>query len=189
MALQSTFPIFLPSTGRSTSSSHIPASNCCSNFLTFEASYTNLRLRKEFLANQDVSSRQKNFLTLSSKRSLSTIVTRSAAFLCVAFAGNPGNEGKGQSLSVDKKPISKKYRHYRKRRSPLKEKKDELGQSVTTDLRACISNASVPVFTEDSDELDTIALVEEGAELREDSGELIFHSPDNLSSRQLGTVE
>ena len=120
-------------------------------------------LGTEFLSSRlghSLSSKQKStFVTLNPRRSGFAISSRSAAFLCVAFAGNPGSQGGGQGSSESAKGTKKKP-YFRKKRSATKKKKNEEGvaaASVKNDLRALLSNSAVPVFSkgfEASEELE-----------------------------------
>lgn len=94
-------------------------------------------------------------MSLNSRRSGFAISSRSAAFLCVAFAGNPGSQAGGQGASESAKGTKKKP-YFKRRRSATKKKKNgavELGEGVVAanvknDLRALLSNSAVPVFSE-----------------------------------------
>jgi hypothetical protein len=116
-------------------------------------------LGTEFLSSRvgdRLSSTQRSaFVSLNSRRSGFAISSRSAAFLCVAFAGNPGSQAGGQGASESAKGTKKKP-YFKRRRSATKNKKNgavELGEGVVAanvknDLRALLSNSAVPVFSE-----------------------------------------
>lgn len=140
-----------------------------------------------------VLSRQRSkVVAFSPRRSCSAIVTRSAAFLCVAFAGNPGgSQGDGAGAGGSEKGglVSKKQKYFRKRRSALKKTKkisstssgggggdvasgEGLGMAAaaaaSNDLLALISNSAVPVFSDEPEGPEVVEFQKAGIE---DSGE------------------
>lgn len=116
-------------------------------------------LGTEFLSSRirdHVSAKQTStFVTLNSRRAGFAISSRSAAFLCVAFAGNPGSQGGGQGARESAKGTKKKP-YFRKKWSATKKKKygaveggeGEVTANRKNDLRALLSNSAVPVFSE-----------------------------------------
>lgn len=116
-------------------------------------------LGSEFLSSrsgESLSSKHKSSLVnLNSRTSGFTITSRSAAFLCVAFAGNPGSQGGAQGSNHSAREIKKKTPYSKRRQRSLKSKKNvaaaHTGAGVASDiskndLRALISNSLVPVF-------------------------------------------
>lgn len=140
-----------------------------------------------------VLSRQRSkVVAFSPRRSCSAIVTRSAAFLCVAFAGNPGgSQGGGAGAGGSEKGgvVTKKQQYFRKRRSALKAKTKKSSSSggrgdlasgdglamaaaaaASNDLLALISNSAVPVFSDEPEGPEVVEFQKAGVEDSEDSG-------------------
>ena len=140
-----------------------------------------------------VLSRQRSkVVAFSPRRSCSAIVTRSAAFLCVAFAGNPGGSQVGGAGAGSSEKGGKKQQYFRKRRSALKVKTknsssggggggrgdlasgDGLAMAAaaaaSNDLLALISNSAVPVFSDEPEGPEVVEFQKAGEEDSEDSG-------------------
>ncbi|KAG0616875.1 hypothetical protein M758_5G148200 [Ceratodon purpureus] len=115
-------------------------------------------LGTEFLSSrvgERLLSKRSAFVTSNSKRVGFAISSRSAPFLCVAFAGNPGTQGGAQGSSESVKGTKKKP-YFRRKRSATKKKKNGAAEaeegvaslSAKNDLRALLSDSAVPVFSE-----------------------------------------
>ena len=153
-------------------------------------------LSMEFVGSRVVvlSRQRSKVVAFSPRRSCSAIVTRSAAFLCVAFAGNPGgSQGGGAGAGGSEKGglVSKKQQYFRKRRSALKAKTKKSSSAggggrgdsapgdgltmaaaaaASNDLLALISNSAVPVFSDEPEGPEVVEFQKAGEEDSEDSG-------------------